>query len=180
MGVIKPVPRAKLFVGMLTGDPAWFDAAREVLVGRYGPIEQATPDWPFTASDYYREELGDVVRRRFFFFETLIEVSDLPAIKHHTNQIETEFCTRLGRPADRRPINLDPGYLTLSKVVLATTKDYGHRLYLGEGIYGEVTLRFAAGRWQPWPWTYADYAAETYHPAFLEARDRLKRSRTAR
>lgn len=179
MGTLKPPPRAKLFVGMLTGDAAWFDAAQEALVAAYGPVDQATAVWPFTASHYYRAELGDNVLRRFLFFETLIGVEDLPAIKRHTNEIESAFCTRAGRPAECRPINLDPGYLTLSKVVLATTKDYSHRLYLDQGIFGEVTLRFQAGRWQPWPWTYADYAVDTYHQAFLDARNRLKTSLAA-
>ncbi len=174
MGTPKPPPQAKLFVGMLTGEAIWFDAAQEALVAAYGPVEQATAIWPFTASNYYRAELGDHVLRRFLFFETLIAVPELPAIKRHTNEIEAALCVRAGRSTDCRPINLDPGYLTLSKVVLATTKDYSHRLYLDQGIFGEVTLRFQAGRWQPWPWTYADYAADTYHAAFLEARNRLK------
>ena len=77
------------------------------------------------------------------------------------------------RPPDQRVVNLDPGYIGLSKLVLATTKDHAHRIYIQRGIYAEVTLRYIKGAWSPWPWTYPDYAAETYHPFFMRVRERL-------
>ena len=144
----------------------------------FGAVDLASPVWPFNASDYYRDELGDSVFRRFLFFEDLIDIERLSDIKTRTNKIERDFCDRMGRLRDRRPVNIDPGYMTLSKLVLATTKDYSHRLYLREGIYAEVTLRYHGGRWQPWPWTYADYAADTYVTFLAEARDCLKQQLT--
>ncbi|UCG15943.1 MAG: DUF4416 family protein [Phycisphaerales bacterium] len=174
MGAVRPVQPGKLFVGLLSGDERLFDDAGQALQSDFGALDLISPVWPFTASDYYRDELGDRVLRRFLFFEDLIDIERLPDIKTRTNRIERDFCDRMHRPRDRRPVNIDPGYMTLSKLALATTKDYSHRLYLREGIYAEVTLRYHGGRWQPWPWTYADYAADTYVAFFAEARDRLR------
>jgi hypothetical protein len=174
MGSVCQPPQVRLFAGLLTGDAALLPQVIRALEAEHGPADQISPIWPFTASHYYREELGDDVVRQFVFFEHLINVERLPAVKLGTNAIEQAFCDRLGRCPDRRPVNIDPGYMSLGKLVLATTKDYTHRLFLGDGIFGEVTLRFHAGRWQPWPWTYADYAGPTYHAFLLEARERLK------
>jgi len=174
MGTVRRPQPAKLFVGLLTGDETLVDVVRGALQPEFGPVDMASPAWPFTASNYYRDELGDTVLRRFLFFDPLIDIAGLPAIKHRTNRLEHEICERTNRPRDRRPINIDPGYMTLSKLVLATTKDYSHRLLLGDGIYAEVTLHYHAHRWQPWPWTYADYAADTYHAFFDQARNRFK------
>ena len=178
MGAVRPAQPGKLFVGLLAGEEHLFDDAGQALQEEFGAVDLVSPVWPFAASDYYRDELGDSVLRRFLFFEELIDIERLPDIKNRTNRIERDLCDRLHRLHDRRPVNIDPGYMALSKLVLATTKDYSHRLYLGEGIFAEVTLRYHGGRWRPWPWTYADYAADTYVAFFADARDRLKRQLT--
>jgi hypothetical protein len=86
----------------------------------------------------------------------LVALDCLARVKLRTNQLERELAqTRVY--AEMRPVNLDPGLLTLGKFLLATGKDQAHRIYLGGGIFAEVTLRFHAGAWEPWPWTYADY-----------------------
>ena len=77
-------------------------------------------------------------------------------------------------------VNLDPGYLTTAKLVLATTKDFGHRVYLRDGIYAESTLHYIDGRWEPWPWTYPDYAGPRYHAFFERVRERFKQKLSAR
>lgn len=174
MGAIRPPKRAKLFTGLLTGDADLLVMAQRRLVEHFGPIEMQSDVWPFDATDYYESELGSDVKRQFVFFRELVSVERLAEIKRLTNAIEERICDDLARPRTLRPVNIDPGYITLSKLVLATTKDHAHRLYLHRGIYAEVTLRFEAGRWRPWPWTYPDYAADTYHAAFTQARDRLK------
>ena len=79
---------------------------------------------------------------------------------------------------EARPLNLDPGYLVLGKFLLATTKDQQHRIYLRDGIFAEVTLRFQAGAWEPWPWTYADYREEAVRAALKEMRDLYRQSLT--
>jgi len=91
-----------------------------------------------------------------------------------TNKLEKRICYECGLGEDQRRVNLDPGYITLSKLVLATSKDYSHRVYLGAGIYAETTLRFEGGRWAPWPWTYPDYADCRYHKFFEQVREGYK------
>jgi hypothetical protein len=174
MGAIRPPKRAKLLVGLLSGDPDLMRLARQRLAKRFGDVNFETELWPFTATDYYRAELGDEIQRQFVFFHELVSVEQLAHIKRETNALEERICEDTARPPTMRPVNIDPGYITLSKLVLASTKDHAHRIYVGGGIYAEVTLRFESGGWKAWPWTYPDYAAETYHSAFTRAREALK------
>lgn len=172
MGTITEPGPVKLFVGMLASRPQWFDEAEGLLVKRYGPVDVTSKVMPFAYTDYYREEMGAEVKRKFVSFERLIRPDDIIDIKHATNAIEEDFA-RAAKGGPGRPVNLDPGYLELSKVVLATTKDYSHRIYLGRGIYAEVTLRYQHGRYEPWEWTYPDYRTPEYGRFFLEVRERL-------
>src|SRR5256714_8303509 len=100
--------------------------------------------------------MGGGLRKQFLGFERLISPDTLAGIKLQTNALEDEMA-RSGRFAEPRPLNLDPGLLTLGKFMLASTKDQAHRIYLREGVFAEVTLFFRAGQFEPWPWTYADY-----------------------
>jgi hypothetical protein len=113
--------------------------------------------------------MGPNLLREFLSFRDLIPPDRIAAIKRETNGIEQELASALKAPAPR-PVNLDPGYLSASKVVLATTKDYAHRLYLADGIYAEVTLNYCDGRWQPRPWTYPDYRTDAYAGFFAQMR----------
>ena len=94
---------------------------------------------------------------------------ELPAIKWKTNELE-----RATAPDGGRQVNIDPGYVSLGKMVLASTKNHAHRLYLGEGIYGEGTLTYQRGRFRAWPWTYPDYASDRYCALFDQIRERYK------
>ena len=174
MGTVKPPPRAKLFCGLLTSDLDLMTLAIRRLRSHFNATDLESESWPFEQTDYYRVEMGEGIKRRFVFFEELVSVGRLADIKRLTNHLESRICDDTLHPHDRRPINLDPGYMTLSKFVLATTKDYSHRIYLDRGIFAEVTLHYANGAWQPYPWTYPDYAAETYHAFFESAREKLK------
>src|SRR5437762_3281111 len=174
MGLPKPPPGAKLICGILAADQDRLDRAVGELARRLGPIECRSEAWPFAATDYYADEMGENLLRQFVSFAGCVVPEQLVTIKLATNEIELHLCEAYGRPAERLPVNLDPGYVTLGKLVLATTKDHAHRIYLGEGIYGEITLRYWQHKWQPWPWTYPDYAAGTYFPFFLVVRNRLK------
>ena len=175
MGSVRPPRRAKLFCGLLSGDVDLLAEARRRLGRQLGPIQLVSQVWPFDATDYYRDELGDYIQRQFVVFAELFSVERLPEVKRLTNALEERLAEDLARPAGLRPVNLDPGYLTLSKLVLATTKDYSHRLYLQAGIYAEVTLYFEKGDWRAWPWTYPDYAADAYRAFFREARQAYQR-----
>jgi hypothetical protein len=107
--------------------------------------------------------------RRLVTFRPLIDPGRLAAIKRETNALEQRWTDE-----GQRQVNLDPGYLSLSKLVLATTKDHGHRMYLGQGIYAEVTLRFQDGAFRAWPWTYPDYASPHYATLLAGVRERYK------
>ena len=171
MGHVRPPRRVKLLCGLLSGDEDLLAEARRRLAKQFGPIDLVSDIWPFDDTDYYADEMGDAIKRQFVFFEELCSVERLPEAKRLTNVLELRLCDELALPHATRPVNIDPGYMTHSKFVLATTKDYSHRLYLSGGIYGEVTLHFESGDWRPWPWTYPDYAADTYHAFFRQARE---------
>ena len=153
--------------------------ARAQLEQVYGPVEMASPSFVFDQTAYYASEMGGDLRKQFFAFHDLIAPERLPAIKLHTNALERETA-QSGRYPEERPINIDPGYLQLGKFLLATTKDQSHRIYLRDGIFAEVTLRFQAGAFEPWPWTYADYRQPGVLAFLQEARSFYKeRLRTA-
>ena len=174
MGSIRPPRKAKLFCGLLSGDEDLLAEGRRRLGKQFGAIELVSEVWPFDCTDYYRAELGEDIRRQFVVFAELFSVERLPEVKRLTNAVEQRFTEDLALPAGLRPINLDPGYLTLSKLVLATTKDCSHRLYIGGGMYAEVTLHYENGAWQARPWTYPDFAADTYRAFFRQAREMYK------
>lgn len=174
MGIIKAPRAVKLFVGLLSGDRDLMRRTTQLLAKPFGPIDLESDYWPFTHTDYYLAELGDEVDRHFVSFERLIYPDQIAGIKQQTNEIELRAGQEMGASAGSRPVNLDPGYVSLGKMVLATTKDYAHRIYLQQGIYAEVTLHFHDGRWRPWPWTYADYASGMYEEFFLTVREKLK------
>jgi hypothetical protein len=139
-----------LLVGLLAGRPEWLNAAADRLVEAFGPVELASETWPHAFTDYYAAQMGTELLRRFVAFSRRIDPGELAAIKRRTNAIEAELAARLGAPVPR-PVNLDPGYVAPSKLVLASCKDYSHRLYLGDGVYGELTLIFEHGAWRAMP-----------------------------
>ncbi|MCC6421311.1 MAG: DUF4416 family protein [Gemmataceae bacterium] len=150
---------------------AW---ARARLEGEFGPVALAGPLFDFTQTAYYEPTMGAGLRKQFLAFRDLVPLDALAAIKLRANELEHECKGTVNFP-EPRPLNLDPGLLTLGKFMLATTKDQAHRIYLHDGIFAEITLRFHAGNWEPWPWTYADYR-ETDVRAFLgELRDLYRR-----
>jgi hypothetical protein len=169
MGTAREPEPVKLIASLFAGDPDLLIAAREGLAALFGPIDFASDLMPFDHTDYYRPEFGPDLKRQIVTFERLIPPVDLPAIKCKTNDLEWALAQ-----ADRRQVNIDPGYVSLGKMVLATTKDHAHRLYLGQGIYGEVTLTYQQGGFRPWSWTYPDYARDAYCALFNQIRQRYK------
>ena len=118
--------------------------------------------------------MGTELRKQIVAFHRLVAPDCLPDVKRLTNALEQELAES-GTYPEARPLNLDPGLLVLGKFLLATTKDQQHRIYLRDGIYAEVTLRFQAGAWEPWPWTYADYREPFVRAWLLEARQFYRR-----
>jgi hypothetical protein len=164
----EPLP-VKLIASLLTGDPALLEEVKGVLAKAFGPIDFESKLMPFDHTDYYTPEFGPGLQRQIVTFERLVDPGDLPAIKWQTNDLEWSLALD-----GRRQVNVDPGYVSLGKMVLASTKDHAHRLYLGQGIYGEVTLTYQQGGFRPWPWTYPDYASDAYCALFEQIRARYK------
>lgn len=165
MGAIRPPQPVKLLLPMLAAEADLLAAVEADLAARWGAIDYRSALLPFAHTDYYAREFGPSLLRRFLAFERLIDPGELAAIKRATNEIEARWSQ-----GERRRVNLDPGYLTQAKLVLATTKNQAHRIYLGQGIYAEVTLLYRDGAWRPLPWTYPDYASAAYHAILSEIR----------
>jgi len=178
MGSIRAPLPVKLIVGMLAGSPQALDLGMVALAQTLGPVDYASDDLPFDYTDYYCAELGPHILRRFVAISDLVDPGRLADIKVQTNGLEDSL-----RQGGRRTVNLDPGYICGGKLVLATTKDNAHRIYLGQGIYAEVTLIYRGRRFCPLPWTYPDYASGDYDPILRVIRERymdlLRASRAA-
>lgn len=144
--------------------------AETQLQAHYGPIGLRSPDFPFGYTTYYEKEMGAGLVKRFLVFEQLTSTDCLADVKRLTNALEGQLAEE-NRFPEPRPLNLDPGILQLGKFCLATTKDKDHRIYLRDGIFAEVTLRFQEGEYHPWPWTYADYRESAVRDFLRSARD---------
>lgn len=144
---------AKLVIGLFMADKALLADLAPLLEARYGPVDAVSPWMAFDFTTYYRPEMGDRLFRRMLSFRDLIQQADLPRIKTVTNEVEARFSKD-----GRRAVNIDPGYLLHERFVLATGKNFTHRIYLSDGIYADLTLIFQKNTFQPLPWTYPDYA----------------------
>jgi hypothetical protein len=173
MGRPRAAQPVVLICGMLAGDADILRRARQLLVRQFGPLRAESDIWPFDQTDYYADETGPNLKRCFVAFEKLVNPDVLVQTKLETNALERQIAEDLLTPDIARPVNLDPGYVDLGKLVLATTKDRSHRIYLGHGIYAEVTLNFADGAWRVMPWTYPDYRDQCYHAFFSRLRAEL-------
>jgi hypothetical protein len=166
-------PRAvKLIIGILAADRQCLAAAVEAIEVEFGKVDFVSDVWPFDQTDYYKRETGDNIVRQFVSIERLIDPGLLAGIKDDSNKLEQELAAKLaiGVP---RPVNLDPGVVEPSKLILASTKNYSHRIYIGRKIYAEVTLIFDKGRWRPFEYTYPDYRQQCYFDFFEKVRGRL-------
>jgi hypothetical protein len=146
---------------------AW---AGQRLTREFGPVGLAGEPFPFDQTAYYGPTMGADLRKQLLAFRDLIAPERLAEIKLGTNALEHELASGGAYP-EPRPLNLDPGLLALGKFLLATTKDQAHRVYLRDGVYAEVTLRYHGGAFEPWPWTYADYRTPHVHAFLRQARD---------
>jgi len=152
MGKIQIPDKVKLITGITYKDEKIFDDAIKKLSEFYGEIDCHLEPYNFNYTDYYKDELGDNLKKTFISFTKLVDIEELPNIKIQTNEIENEFSKN-----DKRTINIDPGYIDSGKLVLATTKNYSHRIHLAKGIYGDVHLNIYKGKFKPNSWTYPDY-----------------------
>lgn len=165
------IPPVKLFCGVLYRDESDLEKALTMLVRKCGPIEDRSGSVPFVQTDYYEPEMGKDLKRMFVSFHRLIPRERIVGIKLYSNKVEDRFLSGSGG----RRINLDPGFVSVPNVALATTKDFQHRVWLGRGIYLENTLRFRGGRWTEWEWTYPDYKTAFSLAWFAEIHKRYKK-----
>ena len=165
----KPV---KLIIGILAADHQSLHEAVEAVISKFGRTDFTSNVWPFDKTDYYQEQTGPHILRQFVSIEKLIDPGKLAGIKCKTNKLEQKLAKSLGLPLPR-PVNLDPGVIEPSKLILATTKNYSHRIYIGKKMYAEVTLIFDKGQWRPLDHTYPDYRQKCYFDFFHKVRSRL-------
>ena len=124
----------------------------DILEAKYGRISYTSEKIKFEHTTYYSEEMGETLYKQYVVFERYIDPALLPDVKHLTNALEEQFSDN-----GKRTVNIDPGYIELAKLVLASTKNFSHRIYIGNGIYGDVQLYWQHGRFVSNPWTYPDY-----------------------
>lgn len=153
MGTVHYPAAVKLFCALLVAPTCSVSEVETAVEQTWGHIVLRSMPMSFTQTTYYTSEMGAGLTRFYVAFDPLIHSAELALAKHTAHRLEAAWCT----PHGQRQVNVDPGYLDLAKVVLATTKDYTHRLYIGAGIFAEVTLRYQHKSFQPWEWTYPDY-----------------------
>ncbi|MCI0638401.1 MAG: DUF4416 family protein [Gemmataceae bacterium] len=179
-------PPALLLLAAFTRHSSALDWAATRAGAQWGPIALASKAFDFTETDYYQSTMGSDLKKIFWVFERPLDPAQLASIKRLTINWEHDFAALVSRGeavgdnassiTESRPLNLDPGYLTTAKLVLASTKDHTHRIYLRDGIFAEATLFFRHGRWEHHEWTFPDYRRADYQEFFSQAREFLKRT----
>ena len=169
--LVEPVVR---FCGLISRHPDAIQWAMEKISKEWGaPVLQSVPI-PFEAGGYYRSSMGDDLMKTLVAFEGFLDPAGLADWKLLTNQWEADYAS-LGRHEETRPLNLDPGYTSQAKLVLATTKDRDHRIYLREGIFAEVTLTYVRKKWEHHRWSYPTYRGAEVASFSQQCRERLRR-----
>lgn len=166
MGTTTRHPSVKLVIGLIAADARIFDTATAILKRNFGPLDFESSVISFDLTDYYKEEFGSHLKRKFICFKKLIPPDKLAGIKILTNKIERQLAS-----GKKRTINIDPGYLDLAKLVLASTKNFYHRVYIGKNIFAEITLSYQNKDFRTWEWTYPDYRSQEYIEIFKKIRD---------
>ena len=179
MGKIIPPNPVKLIFSIISADNNLLCEAKDLLISYFGNIDMESNFQPFDYTNYYRDEMGDGLKQILISFEKLIIPDQLSQIKSNSNKWEfvignkdNNFDKEIGK---NRKVNLDPGYITLSKFILASTKDGPARIYLRNGIYAEITLRFVNATYRSLEWTYQNYKTELYISFLNKVREQYKK-----
>lgn len=170
MSIPQPPRPAKLVIGLLLARKDPFPDVAAELEAAFGGPDLVSPWMPFDYTTYYEKEMGAGLLRRVLAFRTMIAQDRLAEIKLATNAMEQARAV-----GGRRRVNIDPGYLLLERFVLATGKNFSHRIYLGQGIYADLTLIYHHGEFQALPWTYPDYADRPLRRFLLAVRGKYAR-----
>jgi hypothetical protein len=180
VGSIRSSPTdALLFFAIFSGSSEILDETKGELARRFGPLITPGPRINFTDTEYYRRSMGPNLLKEWFAVDRIIDQAELASIKVECQEMETTIGS-LHESTVVRPVNIDPGMIDLGKVMLASTKNHAHRIYVGSGIFVEVTLYFCEGEWSGWPWTYPDYRRPEVHRFFDRARLEYRERRPPR
>lgn len=174
MGQLHEPPPALLILAAFSQSDEALDWARACAVQQYGSVALESPRYDFDQTDYYEPTMGPRLKKTFWLFEPRFDPARLAEVKLQTNVWEETYAKQRGSDARPRPLNLDPGYLTQAKLVLASTKNHMHRIYLRDGIFAEITLHYHDGDWRPWDWTFKDYRRDDYRAFFNACRQHLR------
>lgn len=166
MGKIFKTGKVKLITSIIYRESGKLLEAEKALRGIFGETESLEFAAPFDYTDYYESEFGSPLKRKVIVFKGVI-----PEEKAHLTKVSTNAIENIMSVDKRRVVNIDPGYITEAKLALFTTKDYSHRIYVGDGIFAECTLFFRSGVYNPWPWTYPDYGSGLMCDFFGRVRD---------
>ena len=157
MADVKKCDKVKFVISLFSNRKELFDKVITILVKKFGGLDYESDFLPINRTDYYADEMGSDLIRKFYAFKRLIYCDKIADIKTYTNKLEKKFSVK-----NKRGINIDPGYMSLGKFILATTKNQQQRIYLKKGIFAECALRYKEGGFVSWDWTYPDYATKKY------------------
>ena len=174
MGDTRPHFPVLFFTAIFSKNIEAIEWGRHEMEQLAGPVLMASPLFEFSETGFYAESMGTGLRKQLFVFSEDFDPAKLPDRKIRSNQLEETFRANHSYP-ESRPLNIDPGYLSEAKLVLATTKDRDHRVYLRDGIYGEVTLFYLRSGWQFSRWTYPDYRRADYFEFLTDCRKLLRK-----
>jgi len=163
----RPTDAVKLLMSHIYADGNLLRNILEALSRHYGDIDFVSARMPFHYTDYYTEEMGSPLERRFICFNALIRPESLPDVKLCTNDMEDRTSV-----SGKRRVNIDPGYMSQAHLILATSKGYTHRPYLRDGIYADLTLIYSEKTFQTLPWTYPDYGEKPVIEMFNRIRSK--------
>ncbi|KJU85414.1 GTP-binding protein [Candidatus Magnetobacterium bavaricum] len=175
MAIVRDIGEgAMLFCGLLYFNSVVCDVAIGALAGAFGRVALQSEEFQWDYYRHYADELGHPIYRCFIVIEGLFDSGAIADVKCRTNELENDLSI-----SGKRQVNIDPGYITLAKVVLASTKNYAHRVYLRDGIYAEVTLLYnTRGTYMSHLFTYPDYKEPATIKFLLQARKTLKKLET--
>jgi hypothetical protein len=145
----------------------------EQATGQWGSLCLQSPVFDFTETDFYTQSMGTGLKKQFLAFDNLISPGEIAATKIISNDWENQYASETNHE-ELRPLNIDPGYISEAKLVLVTTKDRDHRIYLQQGIFAEVTLFYRSGQWTSSRWTYPDYQRTDFQEFFTKCRELLR------
>lgn len=169
MSQLLPFPKVKFFCGVIYREETVARKAIERIEKEYSPVDTVSETFEFDCTDYYEKEMGAPLFRRFFSFRDLLDPTFLSDAKLMTRQLE-EKLSLMGN----RQVNLDPGYISTAKVVVATAKNHGHRIPLSDGVYAHLEYMVRGGGMRFLDWTYPDFRKPGYTAFFSLLRERLR------